>query len=125
MSLETLTDYCKPDFMWPTYLCFPVQSSTRATMNWVKYFQILGKSSEELGEINITSLAAVKKASILLTSPILSHYVTFHCINALVQHLPSKFTRYHHNFYEKFLKGIQYVCVYLYAVMYIYKCICI
>ena len=105
MTVDNLATISKPPLSWSTYLARGLDAPS--PFDWVKYFEVVGKGSGELGHINVATVDAVKGFSALLSSPTLPHYLIFHSINSFSPHLSRAFSTAHFEFYEKTLDGTQ------------------
>lgn len=105
MTVSNLAAISKPPFSWSTYLAKGLDALP--PFDWTRYFEYVGKGPEELGQVNVATVDAVKGFSALLSSPTLSHYLVFHCINSFSPHLSRAFSTAHFEFYEKTLEGTQ------------------
>lgn len=104
MSLVALQKLCTLPLDWPTYLARGVVDRVDG-IDWIRYFSLIGKPEPLLGEINVSTVDAIRKNSTLLKSPVLAHYLAFHCLSQLAPHLPAAYVDAHFQFYEKALKG--------------------
>ena len=102
MSLTELEKLTQPELLWSNYLSTGKPS---VGIEWKKYFDLIGKSDSLMGDVNVSTIEALKKASNLCSSSTLPDYLTFHAINSCAQHLSSHFVTAHFEFHEKVLKG--------------------
>ena len=102
MSISELCKITTPALTWSSYL-----STGKETpgIDWIKYFEMIGRNAQLLGDINLSTIDALKKASELISSPVLTDYLTFHTVNCSAQHLSSQFVNAYFEFHEKELKG--------------------
>jgi putative endopeptidase len=73
--------------------------------DWRVYFEAMGKGEEQLGEINVSSVEAIRKASSFMRGPVLQHYLLFHCVNSFSMHLPRALVEAHFVFFQQELMG--------------------
>jgi putative endopeptidase len=104
MSLSALVDLCSS--------ANTEENTPFSGIDWYQYFSRIGKSEDLLGEINISAINAIKKASELCKSVLNSnkhehfyHYLIFHSVDSNANHLSKEFVEASFNFYEKELKG--------------------
>ena len=102
MSIANLSKITQPDITYSGYLTTGVAPQG---FEWKKYFSLIGRDEESMGDVNAACVDALKKASLLSTSPSLPHYLCFHAVNSSAQHLSSEFVTAHFNFHDKELKG--------------------
>jgi predicted metalloendopeptidase len=98
-------------------------------IDWITYFKSIGRGVKDIGEINVSTVEALKKGSLLSSSPTLPHYLCFHVVNKCAPHLSNAFVNTHFEFHEKVLSGTTeiryiniytYICIFTYTCMYIY-----
>jgi putative endopeptidase len=70
---------------------------------WLDYFAAI--QAENIGEINVATLDAIKKVNEVVTSPYLRDYLIYHTMLTYSTHLSSLFVQDHFDFFEKQLKG--------------------
>jgi predicted metalloendopeptidase len=68
-------------------------------------YESIGTSAEDIGEINVSTVEALKKASLLSSSQTMPHYLCFHAVNMCAPHLSDAFVTTHFEFHEKVLSG--------------------
>lgn len=107
MSVDQLMKISKPALTWAAYLAKGPETSS--LFDWHRYFELIGKSSFQLGDVNVAMVDAVTGFPSLLASStsVLQHYLTFHCVNSFCAHLSRPFSITHFEFHEKFLQGTQ------------------
>lgn len=116
MTVETLSILCKNQTLeWRHYLSRGVGS---LDFSWDSYFNIIGKPTAALGEINVAAIDAVKRAVLILGSecytqpsasasslcPLVNYFI-FHAVLSYSAHLPTEFGTAHFRFFEQELKG--------------------
>eukprot|EP01041_Mallomonas_annulata_P007240 gene7240-14772_t len=104
-SINELNELCSPESTWASYLAYGITEKRKPNLDWNKYFELIGKPTTTLGDINVTAIEAIKKVSSLLHSKILKYYFIFHVVNNMAPHLSSEFVTEHFNLFEKALKG--------------------
>eukprot|EP01038_Epipyxis_sp_PR26KG_P009015 gene9015-12158_t len=102
MNIETLVSLTKPTITWPMYL---TKGSHVKEFDWRKYFCLIGKSPDELGNINVAMVDSIKNFPNLLQDPRLPNYLIFQSLDSYAMHLSSDFVHAHFNFHERELKG--------------------
>jgi putative endopeptidase len=105
MSVAELVSKSQPEISWPQYLTGGCASLP--SFDWHAYFEAVGKGAEMVGDINVSSLDAVCKASSFMRGPLLPHYMLFHCVNGFAQHLPKAFVDANFTFFQQELMGTQ------------------
>lgn len=103
MSIESLQTACTPKLTYGSYLTQGV--AAKGGIDFIKYFSILGKSSSEVGDINIQNMNACIKVSSLCGHKEFKHYTVFHILNNVAPFLNQVFVDMHFNFYQKTLQG--------------------
>ena len=98
MSIAHLAKITQPEITYSGYL---TTGTAPKGFEWQKYFSLLGKDEESMGDINAACVDALKKASLLSKSPSLPHYLCFHAVNSSAQHLSGEFVTAHFNFHDK------------------------
>lgn len=101
MTIPELEALTRSQLTWPTYLT----RGCSENFNWVDYFEAVGKSSHEMGDVNVGMVDAMKKVNYMANHPSFYHYLVFHCINSFAPHLTKEFVEAHFMFHEKELKG--------------------
>lgn len=104
MSVDQLKAQCRAvNISWDEYLAKGV--FREHTFDWNRYFALIGKGVESLGDINVSSVTALTHFHKLLDSPIVEHYLLFHVINSFAPNLSSDFVQVHFQYHEKEMKG--------------------
>jgi len=106
MSIMKLFQSSLPMITWSSYLTVG-SNIQQPFVNWIQYFEFIGKSEVMMGDINVTSLNAIKSIPTLVNkyASTLSDYLLYHSINSFADHLPNVFSDAKFNFFEKELKG--------------------
>ena len=102
MSISSLSILTQPDLTYPVYL---TTGKAPTGFDWQKYFTLIGKNEEHMGEVNVSCVDAMKRVSVISSSPALPHYLCFHAGNSCAAHLSSAFVNAHFDFHDKVLKG--------------------
>jgi putative endopeptidase len=102
MTIDYLTKITLPDYSWGQYLATGVP---KLGLDWKRYFKLIGKPVEELGDVNVAMVKSMKKISSIYDSKSLPHYLTFHSVNSYASSLPIKFVDAKFNFFDKELQG--------------------
>ena len=102
MSITELVTLTQPELLWANYLS---SGKPSVGIEWKKYFSLIGKSAELMGDVNVSTIDALKQASFLASSSTLPDYLAFHAVNSCAQHLSSHFVNAHFEFHETVLKG--------------------
>lgn len=107
MSIMKLFQLSLPMITWSSYLTTGSNVQQQPFVNWIQYFEFIGKSEVMMGDINVTSLNAIKSIPTLVKkyASTLSDYLLYHSINSFADHLPNVFSDAKFNFFEKELKG--------------------
>mmetsp|Transcript_4278 Transcript_4278/g.7021 ORF Transcript_4278/g.7021 Transcript_4278/m.7021 type:complete len:444 (-) Transcript_4278:927-2258(-) len=103
MSVAKLCHLSRPELTWSQYLTGG--SASLPLFLWDRYFELIGKSVHDLGDINVGALNAVCGVTSLMGSAILPHYLLFHAVNSYAAHLPKRFVDAHFEFFQKELMG--------------------
>ena len=83
MQVIELMNISKVNITWNKYLTSG--SKNEIDFNWKDYFNYIGKSVEDLGEINVSAVNAIKSIKGLLNeTKYLEEYLLFHCVNRLL-----------------------------------------
>lgn len=101
MTLDNLQRISFPALTWGRYLATGITSK----FIWSRYFDLIGKPQDQLGDINVACVEAVSRFSDLLDSSSLVKYLLFHVVNNFAPHLSAPLVKANFDFYEKELKG--------------------
>ena len=101
MSIVDLKALTRSEPSWRSYLARGAPND----LQWDEYFETIGKPSQEMGEVNVGMVDAIKRMNVVVNHPSLEHYLVFHCLNSYAPHLTREFVETHFNFHEKELKG--------------------
>ena len=102
MSIPLLSILTQPELTYAVYL---TTGKAPKGFDWQKYFTLIGKSEEQMGEVNVSCVDAMKRVSEISSSPALPHYLCFHAGNSCAAHLSGAFVNAHFEFHDKVLKG--------------------
>jgi predicted metalloendopeptidase len=110
MSIQQLVDATQPALTWPAYLSGTTGATSQPKLDWVRYFELIGKAPAVMGDVNVAMVAAMKRAAELAANSgglaaALPHYLSFHVANSYAPHLSAAFVDAHFAFHEKELKG--------------------
>jgi putative endopeptidase len=102
MTIANLTKISEPHMTWNNYL---TSGKAGTGFDFQRYFELIGRNEEQMGEINVSCVDAIKKASAVSSSPAFAHYLCFHAVDSSAPHLSREFVNAHFAFHDKELKG--------------------
>ena len=102
MTISNLSKISEPHITWSKYL---TSGNADKGFDFKRYFELIGRNEVEMGEVNVSCVDAIKKASSVCSSPVLNHYLCFHAANSCAPHLSREFVNAHFAFHDKELKG--------------------